>query len=153
MSKTYKISEPGEKRNLANKLKDINELYSYFKSWIKKSPHAFRLDGHDSIGPANPAQMIYFEIQEFKPESFAGLELTKKVNGNQWNGIYFLTASTRTESILKFIELYDKNKGDPNKIFKLGYTAGKEGQPKKRKAYLQADDQYNAGWFCKHYNH
>jgi len=137
---------------LRDSLKSLDALYRHLKEWRNENLDAFRLDGHHSKGPANPAQWIYFEIQDFLEEDYAGLDIYKKpVTGADWNGTYFLTAGTRAAAVDKFIELYEAT-GRASVIFKLGYSPKKEGNPNKRKVTLQSEEKEAAsGWFCKQY--
>jgi hypothetical protein len=140
-----------EQYNMASKLDGIEELHKVLAKWRKSNPDTFRLDGHDTIGPANPSQWIFFELQDFKESDFDGEEYGKKVTGQEWNGIYYLTASVRGEAIDSFLKLYKiyKNSSD---IFKLTYTAKKEGIPSKRKLLIKdTPEEINLGWFCKQY--
>lgn len=145
---------PINKIQMRAALDNVGELYEVLKKWKNKYPKAFRLDGHHSIGPANPAQWIFFKVEGLKPENFKGLELGKAVDGTKWNGVYYLTASTRMESIIHFINLYEKHNGDASKIFSPSYTDNKAGIPSKRKLYLNevnSNEEVNTGWFCKQY--
>ena len=135
------------KVSMANRFTSLNELAKYLKDWRNSNPKAFRLDGHHSIGPANPAQWIFFEISEFKPEDYKGLELNKPVDGTSWNGIYYLTAATQGLSIDAFLKLYEINP-NPSSIFELTYTNGKIGIPSKRRLELK-NTEVATGWFCK----
>ena len=134
---------------MAKRIKGLHELYIFLSNWRKSFPKSFRLDGKPFIGPANPAQWIFFEINDFSTQAYDGLELGKKVDGTAWNGIYYLTASTQAQAVQFFIDQYKHNKGDIHKIFKLSYTHGKENLPSKRKLFLNASEEINAGWFCK----
>lgn len=137
--------------NMASRLQNITELYSVLKSWRKEYPKVFRIDGHDAIGPANPSQWIFFEINEFSKDQFSGTEFGKKIDGSVWNGIYYLTASTRGSSIDAFISSYEKTQ-TKNDIFQLAYTTKKEGIPSKRRLLLKnQNEEINSGWFCKQY--
>lgn len=137
--------------NMASRLKGIDELYKVLSEWRKSNPEVFRIDGHHSIGPANPAQWIFFEIDDFKDINFKGTELGKNVTGTKWNGIYYLTASTRAIAVDYFINTYE-TKMKSSQIFNLTYTSGKEGIPSKRKIILKgASDEINSGWFCKQF--
>lgn len=144
-----KAFEPIEKVNMTNRFMSLKEVYEYLLKWRTVFPRSFRLDGKPTIGPANPAQWIFFEITNFEPKSFKGLELGKEIDGTSWNGIYYLTASTQSQAVQFFIDQFEKYKGDPNKIFKLSYTQGKEGITSKRRLFLNATEEINAGWFCK----
>lgn len=139
------------KISLKDRFKSLEELSVFLKKWRKDNPKTFRLDGHFAIGPANPAQWIYFEIQDFRSEDYSGKEGTSFVDGKAWNGVYFLTASTRGNSIDYFIDSLGKSKSASN-IFDLTYTRGKEGIATKRKILLKsAPEEINSGWFCKQY--
>lgn len=145
---------PINKIQMKSALDDVGQLYEVLKKWKSKYPKSFRLDGHFAIGPANPAQWIFFKVDGIKPENFSGLELGKSIDGSKWNGMYYLTASTRMDSIIHFMSLYEKHNGDTSKIFTPSYTNDKEGQPSKRKLYLAdtyEDEEVNSGWFCKQY--
>lgn len=140
-----------KKYNMASRLSNIKDLYTIFKEWRSGNPDTFRIDGHDSIGPANPAQWIFFEISDFCPNDFTGKELGKQIDGTSWNGIYYFTASTRSESIDYFLSQYKKN-DSVSSIFELSYTVNKAGIPSKRRLLLKgAPELINQGWFCKQY--
>ena len=130
---------------------DLPQLFDLLKDWLDSKPKAFRLDGHNAIGPANPTQLIFFNLSEFPAKSFSGEEEGEGVTGSKWNGTYFLTASCRREAVEEFVSLYKKHRGDLGSIFRPGYTSGKEGQPNKRRLFLQASDEINVGWNCKQY--
>ena len=135
--------------SMKDRLKGVENLASYLGTWRKKNPQTFRIDGHDSIGPANPAQWIFFEITSLREEDFSGLEYGKTVNGTMWNGIYYLTASTQGDAIDYFLDRVSSSKS-PSDLFLLAYTKGREGLPNKRKLFLKdASDYINSGWFCK----
>jgi len=134
------------KINMANRLKNIHELADYLRKWRTQNPNTFRLDGHHSIGPANPAQWIFFEMGEFSESDYNGLELGKPVTGCAWNGIYYLTAATQGQSIDEFLKLYHDS-SFPSEIFDLSYTTGKTGIPSKRRLNLK--NTKSTGWFCK----
>ena len=137
---------------LKDALKSLDDLYHHLKKWRQENLEAFRLDGHHSKGPANPAQWIYFEINDFQESDYAGTDLySKPVTGKDWNGTYFLTAGTRAIAVDHFIEAWEKSAA-AGKIFKLGYSPKKEGNPNKRKITLESEDKDAAnGWFCKQY--
>lgn len=140
-----------KKYNMSSRLNGVEELYKVLHAWRSSNPDTFRLDGHHSIGPANPAQWVFFEINDFTKKCFQGTEFGKDVDGTAWNGIYYLTASTRGISIDHFITLFQKY-SNSSKIFELSYTQGKEGIPSKRKILLKdSNTDINAGWFCKQY--
>lgn len=144
---------PINKIHMKAALEDTGQLYEVLKKWKSKYPKSFRLDGHYSIGPANPAQWMFFKVNGLKPENFQGTELGKIIDGSKWNGMYYLTASTRMDSIIHFLNLYEKHNGDDSLIFTPTYTEDKEGQPSKRKLHLTdiKDEGVNFGWFCKQY--
>lgn len=126
----------------------LEDLYNYLSTW-RKSNKDFRIDGVPEPSPANPSQWIFFKIDSFSKGSFRGFEKSgKECTGEDWNGIYYLAGATRGESVLSFIKLYEKNSGDPNKIFELSYTRGKEGLPNKRRLDLLSDQD---GWYCVKY--
>lgn len=134
---------------MANRLAGLEELNEYLSKWRKNYSNSFRLDGKPTIGPANPAQWVFFEVKNFEASAYSGLELRQAIDGLKWNGIYYLTASAQASSIQEFLDLYKKHNGDPNQIFRLGYTVGKENISTKRKLFLQSSDEINSGWFCK----
>lgn len=134
---------------MADRLKDTHALYEYLLKWRKEFPSAFRLDGKPGVGPANPAQWVFFEISDFSADLYSGAELGRSVNGTSWNGIYYLTAGTQSASVQVFLDLYSAGNGNLKEIFNLGYTPGKENLSTKRRLYLKADDTINNGWFCK----
>lgn len=138
--------------NMRSALEDLEELYQILKNWKVKNPGAFRLDGHYSIGPANPAQWIFFKVNGMTSDSYSGTEMGKLIDGTKWNGMYYLTASTRMEAVNEFLSLFEKHKGDATKIFTPSYTENKQGLPSKRKLYLKdVRGNINDGWFCKQY--
>lgn len=144
------VSQPIDKIPLDRKI-PFSELIEYLKNWLKTHPKSFRLDGNNKIGPANPSQVIYFEIQDFRKESFNGLEYGNEVSGEAWNGTYFLTAGCRRVAIQELVKLHTDFKGELSKIFELGYTKGQEGKPRKRRVFLKASEEINSGWHCKQY--
>ncbi|MEH0862276.1 hypothetical protein [Halobacteriovorax sp. DPLXC-1] len=140
-----------DKINLSNKLDGLKSLVEYLERWRKKNSEIFRIDGHHSIGPANPAQHIFFEINDFIESDYNGFEFQKEINGTVWNGFYYLTASTQGKAIDYLIEQYHLGKSSAE-IFDLTYTKGKRGVPSKRRLELKnASDEINKGWFCKQY--
>lgn len=145
----FSVSQPIEKIPLDSKV-DFKELILILKNWLKTCPNSFRLDGHDSIGPANPSQVIFFEITDFQNDILIGKENGKDVYADSWNGIYFLTAGCRRNAIEELIHL-ESNTSNLLDVFELSYTKGYEGKPRKRRLYLKANSELNSGWHCKQY--
>lgn len=142
---------PIEKIPLAQKLECVSQLFDYLKKWRLSNPSNFRIDGYKEISPANPSQWIFFAIDQFDESSYKGKDISgKDLNGTDWNGIYYLSGATRSSSIDFFLKSFQTCNGDPNQIFSLGFTKGKDGNRKKMRIELLSDDPYvNHGWFCK----
>ncbi|WP_034729768.1 hypothetical protein [Bacteriovorax sp. BSW11_IV] len=137
------------KVNLANCLESLDALYDYLNSW-SEIKNSFRIDGVENISPANPSQWIFFKIENFEKVSFDGVEKSGvSCDGTSWNGTYYLSGGTRSKSLLEFLNLYEKYDGNPNKIFNLAYTSGKEGFPNKRR--IELNDYKEPGWNCLKY--
>lgn len=151
---TLKIDLAVDKIPLSSRLANLDELYNAIKTWRKTNPKNFRLDGHQNISPANPSQWIFLEINNFSNSLNLGKDLSgASLTGSDWNGIYYLSGATRFSALNLFVSNYEKFNGDPNKIFTLGFTAGKEGNRKKMKIDLFSEDKnLGQGWFCKKYS-
>ena len=138
-----------EKKNLANCLESLESLFQYVNNWNALSS-AFRIDGVKKISPANPSQWIFVKINNFDKSSYQGKEASgNSCTGEDWNGVYYLAGGTRVEALKYFLASYKKHKGDPNKIFSLRYTSGREGNPNKRR--IELAEYSGDGWMCLKY--
>lgn len=138
-----------EKKNLANCLESFEDLIEYISSW-KDINSEFRIDGVKGISPANPSQWIFFKIENFKKSAYKGEDtLGNQCDGTDWNGIYYLAGGTRSKALSHLLKKCNELNGDPNKIFELSYTNGKEGNPNKRRIELKDFD--GSGWNCLKY--
>ena len=151
MGKISQSKHTIQKVNLNNRLHGLEALIAHLSDWRSSNSQIFRIDGHNAIGPANPAQHIFFELEDFQESDYKGMEFQKEVNGTAWNGTYYLTASTQGKAIDHLLSEYAIGKS-ASQIFELTYTKGKVGIPSKRRlTFKTVEEEINKGWFCKQF--